>query len=168
MRAHSIDPRALRQELLAASRVAQQAKREQQQRQRRERWARQQQQEWQERQYRPRDSTGSQRRPRGPRASGGHPPPERSHYDTLGVPVSATAGQIRKAYYKIALKHHPDKCAGKPPNEIAASADLFKLAGEAYSVLSDAALRSEYDVKQRIQRGATSRRGGGYESHFSW
>ena len=83
------------------------------------------------------------------------------------VRVCACGARTAQAYYKLALKHHPDKCVhqGKATHEAAASAELFKVAGEAYSVLSDASGRKEYDAKLRLEAAAQQRRsssGGGY------
>ncbi|KAL5719857.1 hypothetical protein ACHQM5_012590 [Ranunculus cassubicifolius] len=84
-------------------------------------------------------------------------------YLILGVKSSCKASDIKKAYRKAALKHHPDKAPLVLPRsengdnrvwrEIAAfvhnDADvLFKMIGEAYSVLSDPTTRSEYNKKE--------------------
>jgi DnaJ-class molecular chaperone len=60
-------------------------------------------------------------------------------YETLGVPRDASADAIRKAYRKLARKHHPDVSPGK------ASEDKFKAMSSAYEVLSDAKKRQNYD-----------------------
>lgn len=62
------------------------------------------------------------------------------YYQALGVPRSATAEQIRKAYKKIARENHPDV----KPGDNAAS-EKFKQAAEAWDVLGDADKRKQYD-----------------------
>lgn len=61
-------------------------------------------------------------------------------YDTLGVARDATPDAIRKAYRKLARKHHPDV---NPDNK--KSEDKFKSVSAAYEVLSDAKKRAAYD-----------------------
>lgn len=56
---------------------------------------------------------------------------ELSHYEVLGVSVSATEKEIKVAYRKLALQFHPDK------NKDPGAEDKFKAVGTAYSVLSD-------------------------------
>lgn len=57
-------------------------------------------------------------------------------YKTLGVEKNATASEIKKAYRKLAVKHHPDK-GGDP--------DTFKEISKAYDILGDEQKRSRYD-----------------------
>jgi len=63
----------------------------------------------------------------------------RDLYAILGVPKSADEDAIKKAYRKLAVKHHPDKSPGK------ASESKFKEINQAYDVLGDATKRSLYD-----------------------
>lgn len=58
------------------------------------------------------------------------------HYSTLGVTRNATQEEIKKAYRKLAMTHHPDK--GGNPAE-------FQKINDAYEVLGDAAKRQQYD-----------------------
>lgn len=63
------------------------------------------------------------------------------YYDVLGVSKDCSTKEIKKAYRKLALKWHPDKNKG---NEKEAQ-EKFKKIAEAYSVLSDADKRKQYD-----------------------
>jgi molecular chaperone DnaJ len=73
------------------------------------------------------------------------------------VPASADEAAVRRAYKRLALQHHPDKAAGG--GEARARAERrFKRIADAYSVLSDAARRAEYD---REREHARARGGGG-------
>ncbi len=65
---------------------------------------------------------------------------KRDYYEVLGVSKGASAGEIKKAYRKMALKYHPDK----NPDDQEAEAK-FKEAAEAYEVLSDADKKARYD-----------------------
>lgn len=64
----------------------------------------------------------------------------KDYYAVLGVPKDASAETIKKAYRKLALKHHPDKNPGNSQAE-----EKFKEITEAYAVLSDVEKRRQYD-----------------------
>jgi molecular chaperone DnaJ len=65
---------------------------------------------------------------------------KRDYYEVLGVDRTASAEEVRKAYKKEALKHHPDRNPGDPAAEA-----KFKSVNEAYQVLSDDEKRHIYD-----------------------
>lgn len=65
---------------------------------------------------------------------------DREFYDLLGVSTSASAGEIKKAYYKEARKCHPDKCPDDPE-----AANKFQVLGHAYQILSNEQSRASYD-----------------------
>ncbi|HEX2241620.1 MAG TPA: DnaJ C-terminal domain-containing protein [Actinomycetota bacterium] len=70
---------------------------------------------------------------------------EKDYYKVLGVPKSADKDDIRKAYRKLAQKHHPD--ANKSDGQ---AESRFKEISEAYSVLSNEKKRAEYDEMRRL------------------
>ncbi|HUB79039.1 MAG TPA: molecular chaperone DnaJ [Bryobacteraceae bacterium] len=65
---------------------------------------------------------------------------KRDYYEVLGVGKDAGDADIKAAYRKLALRHHPDRNPDDPQAE-----EKFKEASEAYSVLSDSQKRSVYD-----------------------
>src|SRR3990167_11413474 len=78
----------------------------------------------------------------------------KDYYETLGVSKGASKDEIKKAFYKLAHKYHPDKKEGNEAK--------FKQVNEAYQVLSDDAKRSKYD-----QYGSADAQGfGGSQSCF--
>jgi len=64
----------------------------------------------------------------------------RDYYDVLGVGRTATEQEIKSAYRKLALQHHPDRNPDSTEAE-----EKFKEAAEAYAVLADAGKRQRYD-----------------------
>ena len=67
---------------------------------------------------------------------------KRDYYEVLGVPKNATDDDIKKAYRKLAMKHHPDRNQGDGAKK---AEERFKEAKEAYEMLSDAQKRAAYD-----------------------
>ncbi|KAF2256169.1 DnaJ-domain-containing protein [Trematosphaeria pertusa] len=76
-----------------------------------------------------------------------------THYDILGVAVSADVADIRKAYHTVALANHPDKTHHLPPGERAVREKAFKDANNAWEVLSEPLKRQAYDAALRRPRG---------------
>jgi len=72
----------------------------------------------------------------------------------LGVTREASEQEIKSAYRKLAMQHHPDRNPGDPAAE-----DRFKEASEAYAVLADAQKRAQYD---RFGHAGVSGAGGGF------
>lgn len=85
-----------------------------------------------------------------------------NHYQTLGLPHTATQEEIKKAYRKLSLETHPDVTKGCQIT----NAEKFKLVSEAYSVLGNEKAKRLYDreLKERFsgfRRGNSSVRGAG-------
>ncbi|PIR57900.1 MAG: molecular chaperone DnaJ [Parcubacteria group bacterium CG10_big_fil_rev_8_21_14_0_10_38_31] len=79
----------------------------------------------------------------------------KNYYDVLGISKNASKEEVKKAFRKLAHKHHPDKKGGDE--------SAFKEINEAYQVLTDDKKRSEYDRYGRVFDGAES---GGRASGF--
>lgn len=91
----------------------------------------------------------------------GGPPPasdDTELYDTLGVPKTATTSEIKKAFRKAAMKHHPDR---------GGDAETFKKVNAAYEVLQDDQKREIYDKygMEGLKEGGGG--GGGAEDIFA-
>lgn len=92
-----------------------------------------------------------------------------SYYDVLGVARDAGEQEIKKAYRNLARKYHPDVC--KEPD----AEEKFKEINEAYSVLSDATKRAQYDnigheAFKNASKGSYTGGGGyggGFQADFS-
>jgi molecular chaperone DnaJ len=80
------------------------------------------------------------------------------YYKILGVSKDASEQEIKKAYRKLALEHHPDKHKGDKAHE-----KQFKEINEAYEVLSDKQKRASYDQFGKVPPGGF---GGGGQNPF--
>src|SRR3989344_849740 len=81
----------------------------------------------------------------------------KDYYNVLGVDKKATGEDIKKAFRKLAQKHHPDKGGNEAK---------FKEITEAYAILSDEKRRREYDTYGQAFAGAGPSRGGQGGSGF--
>ncbi|KKS04187.1 MAG: Chaperone protein DnaJ [Candidatus Nomurabacteria bacterium GW2011_GWC2_41_8] len=83
----------------------------------------------------------------------------KDYYETLGVNKSASKDEIKKAFYKLAHKYHPDKKGGNEAK--------FKQVNEAYQVLSDDAKRTKYDqFGSAYAEGFGGSQSGGFKGGF--
>lgn len=82
----------------------------------------------------------------------------RDYYDVLGVARGATEQELKSAYRKLALKHHPDRNPGDRSAE-----EKFKEAAEAYAVLADPEKRVRYDRFGHAGVGAAAGPGPGFD-----
>ena len=83
---------------------------------------------------------------------------KRDFYDVLGVSKNASPEELKSAYRKLAVKHHPDKNPGDKVSE-----DKFKEASEAYGILSDQEKKQNYDnFGHAAFEGGGGRQGGGF------
>ena len=78
---------------------------------------------------------------------------KRDYYEILGVTRTASDGEIKSAYRKLAMQHHPDRNPGNKAAE-----DSFKEAAEAYAVIADPEKRGLYD---RFGHAGVTAPGGG-------
>ena len=81
------------------------------------------------------------------------------YYEVLGVPKGASQEEIKKAFHKLAHKHHPDKGGDEKK---------FKEINEAYQVLSDQKKRSQYDQFGRVFDQGAPGSDQGFDFNWAW
>ncbi|XP_068144654.1 dnaJ homolog subfamily B member 6 isoform X1 [Drosophila tropicalis] len=87
------------------------------------------------------------------------------YYKVLDVARTATDGEVKKAYRKLALKWHPDK----NPDNLEEANKRFRELSEAYEVLSDARKRRIYDARATLHKSSatsSSNTSNGYYSRY--
>lgn len=84
---------------------------------------------------------------------------QKDYYNILGVEKNASAEDIKKAYYRLANQHHPDKKGGNEAK--------FKEINEAYQILSDKDKKAQYD---RFGTASNGPQGGfgGFNQNVNW
>jgi DnaJ-class molecular chaperone len=75
----------------------------------------------------------------------------KDYYRILGVPENASQAEIKKAFRKLAFRHHPDTNPGREQE----AAERFKEINEAYGVLGDEGRRQQYDLARQGQFAGT-------------
>lgn len=81
------------------------------------------------------------------------------YYQILGIQKNATQDEVKKAFHKLAHKHHPDKGGDEKK---------FKEINEAYQVLSDTQKRQQYDQFGRVFENGQPGGAGGFDGGWNW
>ena len=84
---------------------------------------------------------------------------KRDYYEVLGVDSSASDQEIKKAFRRVAMKHHPDRNPDDKKSE-----EKFKEAQEAYEVIGDGDKKAAYDRFGHAGVDGNSGGGGGFDT----
>lgn len=76
---------------------------------------------------------------------------EKDYYKILGIDPTASQEEIKKAFFKLAKKYHPDKHRGSESSEYEIK---FAQINEAYNILKDQAAKNDYDSRAKSQPAA--------------
>ncbi|MCA1593250.1 MAG: DnaJ domain-containing protein [Acidobacteria bacterium] len=80
-----------------------------------------------------------------------------SHYEMLGVTRNAKAGEIKRTYYSLARRFHPDRFRSEADEPLRRRIEsAFGKIAQAYEVLKDSATRASYDLKLEKEKARTS------------
>lgn len=85
----------------------------------------------------------------------------KDYYKILGISTAASSEEIKKAYRKRAMDHHPDRHSHSSDEERREQEVKFKEVGEAYAILSDPTKKMRYDNGMDMEGG-----GGGGHEHY--
>lgn len=86
-------------------------------------------------------------------------PPQRTHYQVLGIPESASADEVRRAHRQLAQVLHPDRQAGASAAEQSLAERRMREVNAAWTALSDPQRRAAYDRSLRAARTGSASAG---------
>lgn len=92
--------------------------------------------------------------------------PDINLYDVLSVSTTATASDIKSAYRRLALVHHPDKHASSSLAAQHGASTRFQQVGFAFSILGDEKRRKKYDDTGSTDEGVELDGADGWEAYF--
>jgi len=87
-----------------------------------------------------------------------------THYQVLGIAAGATHDEIKRAYHRMARRHHPDIHSGAPATTVDAARERMAAINAARAVLGDPARRQAYDTHLGHLRSSTASPGNGQET----